>query len=241
MVDKLYDTAPAIASSIQRFLGYDGAIKQRCYKHLLKFYRCMVLFQVMSLSRVRNPKHFAWWGAIRSAIAYGQKETDALKWMTNFFGHLLHTAMLLDKLSSFMKAEYLYATAFPLIHAQSVTYSEGSTEDDTLQERMAFISVSVFDNLQMNFIFERGSKTSNYVCVTSCLYIDIWQGGCQKKKQPVEQVPIMYCNQVIPLPFFMPPYEHSVPSCKVMGCVNYPTVVTANSGLTFPDINFSGK
>jgi hypothetical protein len=27
MVDKLYDTAPAIAALIQTFLGYDGAMK----------------------------------------------------------------------------------------------------------------------------------------------------------------------------------------------------------------------
>jgi hypothetical protein len=45
-----------------------------------------------------------------------------------------------------MKAEYVYATAFPLIRAQSVsTYSKGSTEDDTLQEQTAFVLVSVFD------------------------------------------------------------------------------------------------
>jgi hypothetical protein len=145
-----------------------------------------------------------------------------------------------------MKAANLYATAFPLICVQSVTYSKGSTEDDTLQEWMTFISVSVsvFDNSQMNFPFkfQHGSKTSNYVCVTSRLYIDVWQGGWQKKKkQPVQQVSITYCNQAIPSPFFMLPYKHSVPSCKVMGCVNSPTVVTANSSLTFPDINFSGK
>jgi hypothetical protein len=39
----------------------------------------MTLFQVMALSRVQNPKNFTWWVAIGSAIAYGQKETDALK------------------------------------------------------------------------------------------------------------------------------------------------------------------
>jgi hypothetical protein len=102
--------------------------------------------------------------------------------MKNFFGHLLHTSTMLDKLSGFMRAEYLYATAFPLILAQSVTYSEAGM-DDTLQERTTFISVSVFYNSQMNFPFkfQRGSKTSNYVQVTSCLHIDVWQGAWQKK------------------------------------------------------------
>jgi hypothetical protein len=110
--------------------------------------------------------------------------------MTNFFGHSLHTTTLLDKLSGFMKANYIYNTAFPLIRAQSVTYSEGTSTDDNLQERNAFVSLSVFDNSQMNFPFkfQRGSKTSDYVCVTSRLHIDVWQGAWQKNKQPVEQV-----------------------------------------------------
>jgi hypothetical protein len=88
MVNKLYDTAPAIAASIQTFLGYDGAMKRHGYKHMLKFYWRMAFFQVMALLRVWNPKiqkNFAWWGAIGSAIAYGRKETDTSKWMTNLF------------------------------------------------------------------------------------------------------------------------------------------------------------
>ncbi len=114
-------------------------MKQNQYKHMLTFYQQMTLFQAMALSRVCNPKNFAWWGAIGSAIAYGQKETDTSKRMTNFFGHSLHTATLLDKVSGFMKAEYLYKTAFPLICAQSVTYSEPGA-DNTLQECMAFVT-----------------------------------------------------------------------------------------------------
>jgi hypothetical protein len=51
-----------------------------------------------------EPKKLCLVGAsIGIAIAYGQKETDAWKWMTNFFGCLLHTTTLLDKLSVFMK------------------------------------------------------------------------------------------------------------------------------------------
>jgi hypothetical protein len=242
MANKLYDTAPAIAASIQKFLGYDGAMKRKRYRHMLKFYRRMTLFQVMALSRVRNPKNFSWWGVIGSAIAYGQKETDASKRMTNFFGHSLHTTTLLEKLAGFMKAEYLYETAFPLIRAQSVTYSEVG-ENDLLEEKTAFVSLSVFDNSQMNFPFkfQRGNKTSNYVRVTSRLYIDVWQGAWQKKKQPVDRVAITYCDQAIPSPFFMPPYEHSVASYKVMGCVNYPRIVSDDAGVVFPDIDVTGK
>jgi hypothetical protein len=73
------------------------------------------------------------------------------------------------------------------------------------------------------------------------LYIDVWQGAWQKKKQPVEQVAITYCDQAIPSPFFMPPYEHSVPSTTVMGCVQYPRIVATDAGRTFPEIDFSGK
>ena len=138
MTDRLYALAPAIASTIQTFLGYDGAMIRVRYRHLVKFYRRMTLFQVMALSRVWNSKNFAWWGAIGSAIAYGQKETDASKRMRTFFGHLLHTATLLDKISGFMSADYLYGTAFPLIHAQSVSYSEADL-DGTLQERVAYV------------------------------------------------------------------------------------------------------
>jgi hypothetical protein len=69
MTDKLYALAPAIASTIQKFLGYDGAMLRRRYRHLVKFYRRMTLFQVMALSRVRSSKNFAWWGAIGSALA----------------------------------------------------------------------------------------------------------------------------------------------------------------------------
>jgi hypothetical protein len=54
---------------------------------MLKIYWWMTLFQVMALSRAWNPKNFAWWVAIGSAIAYGQKETDTSKQMTNLFGH----------------------------------------------------------------------------------------------------------------------------------------------------------
>jgi hypothetical protein len=169
----------------------------------------MTLFQVMALSQVRNSKKFAWWGAIGSAIAYGQKETDASKRMSTFFGHSLHTTTLLDKLSGLMNSEYLYGTAFPLIHAQSVTYSVAGI-DGTLQEHKAYISIAVFDNSQMNFPFkfQRGLKTSNYVRVISRLYIDVWEGAWKKEQQPVDKVAITYCNQPIPSPFFMPPYEH---------------------------------
>jgi hypothetical protein len=142
---------------------------------------------------------------------------------------------MLEKLAGFKKADYLYATPFSLICVQFVTYSEADT-DDNLQERTAFISpVSVFDNLQMNFPFkfQRGSKTSNDLWVTSCLYINVWQGTWQKKKQLFDRVPIMYCDQAIPSPFFMPPFEHSVPSCKMMGCIQYPHIVTTeDAGLT---------
>jgi hypothetical protein len=126
--------------------------------------------------------------------------------MTNFFGHSLHTTTLLDKLSGFMKADYIYETAFPLIRSQSVTYSEGDTED-TLEEKKAFVSLSVFDNSQINFPFkfQRGWKTSNYVRITSRLYINVWQGAWQKKKQPIETVLITYCDQSIPSPVSMPP------------------------------------
>ena len=107
MTDKLYDVAPAIASSIQTFLGYDTAMTRTRYQHMVTFYRRMTLFQVMALSRVRNSKTFAWWGAIGSAIGYGQKETDASKIMTTFFGLSLHTTTLLDKISGFMDGTQL--------------------------------------------------------------------------------------------------------------------------------------
>jgi hypothetical protein len=73
------------------------------------------------------------------------------------------------------------------------------------------------------------------------LYIDVWQGAWQKKKQPIENVPITYCDQSIPSPFFMPPYEHSVPSTKIMGCVQYPCIVATDAGQSFPEIHFRGK
>jgi hypothetical protein len=69
MTDKLYALAPAIVSTTQKFLGHDGAMLQRQYWHVVKFYRRMTLFQVMALSRVRNSKNFAWRGAISSALA----------------------------------------------------------------------------------------------------------------------------------------------------------------------------
>jgi hypothetical protein len=65
MVNKLYDTAPAIAALMQAFLGYNSAMKRHRYKHLLKFYWRMTLFQVMALSRVRNPKKVAFVGCHR--------------------------------------------------------------------------------------------------------------------------------------------------------------------------------
>jgi hypothetical protein len=44
MASMLYTTAPAIAASIQKFLGYDNAMKCHRYKHMLKLYRQMALF-----------------------------------------------------------------------------------------------------------------------------------------------------------------------------------------------------
>jgi hypothetical protein len=63
-----------------------------------------------------------------------------------------------------MNAEYLYGTAFPLIRAQSIRYSEADI-DGTLQEHKAYVSIAVFDNSQMNFPYkyQQGMKTSNYV------------------------------------------------------------------------------
>jgi hypothetical protein len=109
---------------------------------MVTFYRRMTLFQVMALSRVRNSKNFAWWGAIGSAIAYGQKETDASKRMTTFFGHSLHTTILLDKISGFMDADYLYGTAFPLIREQSVTYTKAAI-DGNVQKCKANLSIEL--------------------------------------------------------------------------------------------------
>ena len=136
------------------------------YQHMVTFYRRMTLFQVMALSRVRNSKTFAWWGAIGSAIGYGQKETDASKRMTTFFGLSLHTTTLLDKISGFMDADYLYRTAFPLIREQSVTYTKATINGD-VQKCKAYLSLAVFDNSQMNFKFkhqkeEHRSKTNRH-------------------------------------------------------------------------------
>jgi hypothetical protein len=38
MTDKLYDLAPAIASTIQKFLGYDAAMVRLRYRHMVTFY-----------------------------------------------------------------------------------------------------------------------------------------------------------------------------------------------------------
>jgi hypothetical protein len=86
MTDKLCELAPAVASTMQTFLGYDAAMARTRYQHMVTFHRRMTLFQVMALSRVRNSKNFAWWGAVGSAIGHGQKETDASKRMSTFFG-----------------------------------------------------------------------------------------------------------------------------------------------------------
>jgi hypothetical protein len=116
MTDKLCKLAPAVApSTMQMFLGYDAAMARTRYQHMVTFYRRMTLFQVMALLSVRNSKNFAWWGAVGSAIGYGQKETDASKRMSTFFGLSLHATTLLDKISGFMDADYLHGTAFPAV------------------------------------------------------------------------------------------------------------------------------
>jgi hypothetical protein len=111
--------------------------KWHWYTYILKFYLANDTISGHRSLSVRNPKNFAWQGA----IAYSQKETDTSKWMTNFFDHSLHST-LLDKLSGFMKAESLYATAFPLICTQSVTYS-GANTDNTLQARAHDLCISL--------------------------------------------------------------------------------------------------
>jgi hypothetical protein len=61
MTDKLQELALAVASTTQMFLGHDAAMaRTRCQQ--------MTLFQVMALSRVRDSKSFAWWGAIVSVV-----------------------------------------------------------------------------------------------------------------------------------------------------------------------------
>jgi hypothetical protein len=183
---------------MQTFLGYDAAMTRIRYQHMETFYRRMTLFQVMALSRVRNSKTFAWWGAIGSAIGYGQKETDASKRMS------LHTTTLLDKILGFMDADYLYQTAFPLIREQSVTYTKATVDGD-VQKCKAYLSLAVFDNSQMNFKFkhQKEGKSSNYVRTTSRLYIDVWQGRWENETQPVDKVAMTCCNQSIPSMFFM--------------------------------------
>jgi hypothetical protein len=59
MTDKLCELSPAVASTVQMFLGYDAAMAKTRNQHMLTFYRRMTLFQVMALSRVRNSKTFA--------------------------------------------------------------------------------------------------------------------------------------------------------------------------------------
>ncbi len=140
-----------------------------------------------------------------------------------------------------MDADYLYRTAFPLIREQSVTYTKATIDGD-VQKCKAYLSLAVFDNSQMNFKFkhQKEGKSSNYVRTTSRLYIDVWQGRWENKIQPVDKVPMTYCNQSIPSMFFMPPHELEVPSTKVMGSVSYPTVVSALADLSHPAIDFSG-
>jgi hypothetical protein len=82
-----------------------------------------------------------------------------------------------------MKVEYLYATTFPLIHAQSVTDSEADT-DNTLQEHMAFVSVSVFDNSQMNFPFKCRAVKSSVLRVAARLACDVGKMCTTLRKLP---------------------------------------------------------
>ena len=99
---------PAIASFLmQTSLGYDSVMQQNCYIHMLKFYKWMV--QAMAISRVLNSKHFAWWGAIGSAIMYGQKETNASKWMTNLWSFTVcYYYIPTQTLCGLMKVEHLH-------------------------------------------------------------------------------------------------------------------------------------
>ena len=70
--------------------------------------------------------------------------------------------------------------------------------------------MAVFDNTQQNlwFTFQWGGNSSRFVKVTARLYMSLWQGARQHAPAPTSKVQITYCQQAIPSPYRMPPYEH---------------------------------
>ena len=208
LCDLMYDSLPQHVSSIMSMLGYDVKQNEARSAHLIdKFFCCMTLFQLMSLARVRNKKHFKLWSSIGVTIEYDCSPQYATQRIPVFFGYFCTTDTLLKSTLPLCNPDEYYRRVDQAM--------EGNTAPTQFQ-----VCIGVFDNSQKNqcFKFQRGGSSGHNGHLTSCAYLAPWQGASWKDV-PIPTavvIPITYIDQAVPSVAGMPGYKRLLDAVSVM-------------------------
>jgi hypothetical protein len=147
----------------------------------------MTLYEIMALSRVRNPHNFVYWACIAAAVMYGQSNIDVSRRIPTFFGFSTSLTTLASRTAEMLKLEPYYAKVKLALQTQLIRWRDNFDVDHE-----SFVYFACYDNLQKNtkFKFQRDGKTSNFVKVTAQMFVQLWQGAWQ-------QTPLANCHVAI--------------------------------------------
>jgi len=99
LVARMREAIPTQWLVIQNLLGYTNAHKVARRSHLVKkLFPRKTFFLLVSLSRVRNPRHFSSLGAITAASSYGVGDTDNARRVLKIFGISISRSVLSTKI-----------------------------------------------------------------------------------------------------------------------------------------------
>jgi hypothetical protein len=137
MVEEAKRLVPIQWRMLQAILGYDTAFKKRSEteevivvrEHLLQLYNRITLYEIMALSRVRNPHNFVYWACIAAAVMYGQSNLDVSRRIPTFFGFSTSRTTLASRTAAMSKLTPYYIKVKQALSTQLIRWRDNNNED----------------------------------------------------------------------------------------------------------------
>ena len=136
-------------------LGYESIKLHEKKQHLLGPWDWFVMWNFMSLMRVRNDRCFSWWASINAAASYGAFLVKSRMKILVYFGQSTVQYTLLRKIKEFLE------------------YSHVMKQTNLTLRASGDYGVGMYDNsqCQQSIKFQPGSHSSSVTKTTSRLFI----------------------------------------------------------------------
>jgi hypothetical protein len=186
---------PVQYATLAKLLNYEAHFERKDRDHLHPFYDRMILYQFMSICRVRSHKAFSWWALVNACMRYGCRAASTLASMDSvFFGHSITQTSVMRKTKTF----------------REITPEYYQRIIDSLAQQA--IAQSVFDNAQTGIpqTNQRHGKSSIFLKMTAKMFVEMqyhWEHSDLTGPEVARRVVVRYLDQAIPSPMGMPRYE----------------------------------